>query len=130
MFSKSLKKIYYLNGGQPREAVKLSGFEFFGHSNKACFMFDYSNNIDSCSKAWMHEDELGRLRRDLFLKGAYVKSWGCHTGESMSRKWEDATGTRMIGAIGKTTFTNRIENQGGILNGIVPVLSGGRWTTG
>lgn len=118
----------YLNSG--RETTKLSGFEFFGHSNKACFMFDYSNNIDSCSKAWMHEDELTRLRRDLFVKGAYVKSWGCHTGESMSRKFEDATGTRMIGAIGKTTYTNRIENQGGILNGIVPVLSGGKWTTG
>ena len=120
----------YLNSGQPRETVKLSGFEFFGHSNKACFMFDYSNNIDSCSKAWMHEDELTKLRRDLFTRDAYVKSWGCHTGESMSRKFDDATGMRMIGAIGKTTYTNRIENRDGILNGIVPVLSGGRWTNG
>ncbi len=129
-FSKSAEVFNYLNGGQPREAVKLSGFEFFGHSNKACFMFDYSNNIDSCAKVWMHEDELTRLRRDLFVRNAYVKSWGCHTGESMSRKFEDATGTRMIGAIGKTTYTNRVENRDGILNGIIPVLSGGKWTNG
>ncbi len=120
----------YLNNGKPRGSVKLSGFEFFGHSNRACFMFDYSNEIDSCSKAWMHEDELTRLGRTLFISDAYVKSWGCHTGESMSQKWSSATGTRMIGAIGKTTYASRIENTDGILNGIVPTLSSsdGRWT--
>jgi hypothetical protein len=29
--------IDYLNHGQPRDQIKISGFEFFGHSNKACF---------------------------------------------------------------------------------------------
>src|SRR5690348_10012415 len=50
--------INYLNNGQPRDRVKISGFEYFGHSNKACFLFDYSNVIDSASKAWLHESEL------------------------------------------------------------------------
>ena len=129
-FNSGIEVINYLNGGKPRGSVKISGFEFYGHSNKACFMFDYSNDIDSSSKSWLHENDLQRLRRDLFAPNAMVKSWGCHTGESMSEKFYQATGTRMIGAEGKTTYASRIENQGGILNGIVPTLStpGARWT--
>ncbi len=129
-FNSGAEVINYLNAGKPRESVKISGFEFFGHSNKACFMFDYSNEVDSCSKVWLHEDELIRLRRNLFNSNPNVKSWGCHTGESMSQKFYAATGTKMIGAEGKTTYSSRIENQGGILNGIVPTLStaGGKWT--
>jgi hypothetical protein len=96
--------IDYLNHGQPRNQVKITGFEYFGHSNRACFMFDYSNVIDSACKAWLHENELGRIDRRDFVHSAYVKSWGCHTGESMSKKWYQATGTHMIGAIGKTQF--------------------------
>jgi hypothetical protein len=48
-----------------------------------------------------------------------VKSWGCHTGESMSKKWAAATGVKMIGAIGKTQY--RTEE--------LPFLSSnnGRW---
>jgi hypothetical protein len=94
----------YLNSGQPRNSVKVVGFEYFGHSNKACFMFDYSSNLDSASKSWLHEKDLVAINRHIFARGPYVKSWGCHTGESMSQKWYDATGTRMIGAIGKTQF--------------------------
>ena len=67
-------------------------------------MFDYSSNIDSACKSWLHEDELIQINRRDFARGAYVKSWGCHTGESMSKKWRAATGTHMIGAIGKTQF--------------------------
>ena len=128
-FNSGGEVINYLNGGKPRGSVPISGFEFFGHSNRACFMFDYSNEVDSSSKAWLQEDELTRINRGIFARGAYVKSWGCHTGESMSQKFYAATGTKMIGAEGKTTYASRIENQGGILNGIVPTLStaGGRW---
>jgi hypothetical protein len=96
--------IEYLNKGQPRNQVKITGFEYFGHSNRACFMFDYSNVIDSACKAWLHENELARIDRRDFAHSAYVRSWGCHTGESMSKKWYRATGTHMIGAIGKTQF--------------------------
>lgn len=103
-FDQTSELISYLNNGKPRSQVKISGFEYFGHSNKACFMFDYSNNIDSASKVWLHEKDLGQIKRGIFAKNALVKSWGCHTGESMSKKWGSATGVRMIGAIGKTQY--------------------------
>jgi hypothetical protein len=111
--------IDYLNQGLPRNQVKIIGFEFFGHSNKACFLFDYSNVVESASKAWMHESELKRIDRRAFARNAFVKSWGCHTGESMSKLWRDATGTRMWGAIGKTDYST----------GELPALSsvGGKW---
>jgi len=118
-FDKGTDVVDYLNQGQPRNRVKVASFEYFGHSNKACFMFDYSNEIDSGSKAWLHENELSRIRRGVFAPGATAKSWGCHTGESMSKKWRQATGIRMEGAIGKTQY----------LTHELPALSsvGGRW---
>lgn len=114
--------INYLNAGQPRAQVKVANFEFYGHSNRACFMFDYSNEIDSGSKSWLHEDELFKIKRGIFTKDAFVKSWGCHTGESMSKKWRAATGKKMIGAVGKTDYAY------GHTRGWVPALStGARW---
>ena len=95
-----LNLIYFQN----RERLKITGFEYFGHSNRACFMFDYSNNIDSACKSWLHDSELTKIRRGIFARGAYIKSWGCHTGEEMSKKWYGATGTHMIGAVGKTQY--------------------------
>jgi hypothetical protein len=103
-FKDGSEVINYLNSGQPRERLKVAGFEYFGHSNKACFMFDYSNNIDSACKSWLHESELHKINGRIFARGAYIQSWGCHTGEEMSAYWRKATGTRMIGAIGKTQF--------------------------
>jgi len=121
-FSDTTQLINYLNNGQPRSRVKIASFEFYGHSNKACFMFDYSNEIDSASKVWLHESELKRIHRGLFTRNAFVKSWGCHTGESMSKLWRRATGNRMIGAIGKTDYAQCPAN------GWVPQLSpGARW---
>ena len=96
--------INYLNLGQPRNKIRIAGFEYFGHSNRACFMFDYSNVLDSASKSWLHENDLYKIARGDFISGAYAKSWGCHTGEEMSKIWHNATGTHMIGAIGKTQF--------------------------
>lgn len=119
-FDKTDQLINYLNAG--RNQTKISGFEFYGHSNRACFMFDYSNEIDSASKVWLHENELKRLNRGIFTKNAFVKSWGCHTGESMSKAWRAATGKKMIGAIGKTDYAH------GHLRGWIPSLStGARW---
>jgi len=121
-FDRTDQLINYLNAGRDRSRIKIANFEFYGHSNRACFMFDYSNEIDSASKVWLHENELGRIRRGLFTRDAFVKSWGCHTGESMSKKWKSATGKRMIGAIGKTDYAY------GHLRGWVPALSrGSRW---
>ena len=117
--------INYLNNGQDRGRMKVVDFEYFGHSNRCCFMFDYSNNVDSASKFYLHEDQLQALHRNIFARNAFVKSWGCHTGESMSKKFYAATGTRMIGAIGRTDYSNRDE----ALNGVIPVLSSadGKW---
>lgn len=121
-FDRTQQLLDYLNHGQPRDRVKIANFEYYGHSNRACFMFDYSNEIDSASKVWLHENELGKIRRGIFAKDAFIKSWGCHTGESMSKKWRRATGHRMIGAIGKTDYAY------GHLRGWVPALSrGARW---
>jgi len=118
-FDRTAQLIDYLNNGQPRNRVKIASLEYFGHSNKACFMFDYSNNIDSASKVWLHENELKQIRRGIFARDAFVKSWGCHTGESMSKKWSAATGVKMIGAVGKTQYMTHE----------LPILStaGGRW---
>lgn len=103
-FSKGDEVINYLNNGQPRDTLKVADFEYFGHSNAKCFMFDYSSNIESACKSWLHEDELKKINGKAFARGAFVKSWGCHTGESMSKKWRAATGTPMWGVIGKTQY--------------------------
>jgi len=121
-FDQGQEVIDYLNSGKPRDCVKIANFEFYGHSNRACFMFDYSNEIDSGSKSWLHESELGRIHRGIFTRDAFIKCWGCHSGESMTKKWRRATGKKMIGAIGKTDYSN------GHLRNWVPGLSpGGRW---
>lgn len=119
-FDKADELINYLNAGQPRDQVKIVGFEFFGHSNKACWMFDYSSNMDSASKCWLHENDLTKLKRGIFARDAFVKSWGCHSGESMNKKFYSATGMRMWGATGKTQY----------MTDELPILStpGGRWT--
>ena len=118
-FDTTTELITYLNSGQPRNQVKIANLEYFGHSNKKCFMFDYSNNIDSASKCWLHENDLGRIQRGLFTKDAFVKSWGCHSGESFSKVWRSKTGVEMIGASGKTQYMDET----------LPILSstGGRW---
>lgn len=103
-FSNGTDVINYLNNGQPRDSVRVADFEYFGHSNRACFMFDYSSNIESACKSWLHEDELKKINGRVFARGAFAKSWGCHTGESMSKKWYAATGVPMWGVIGKTQY--------------------------
>jgi hypothetical protein len=117
----------YLNGGtqqHPRASWPIANLEYFGHSNRACFMFDYSNEVDSASKAWLHEKELDRIDRGAFAPRAFIKSWGCHTGESMSRLWRRATGQPMIGAIGTTDYSGSDDP------GWHPKLgcANGRWT--
>ena len=50
-FSSGKDIIRYLNSGRDRSRVKVANFEYFGHSNKYCFMFDYSNEVLGASKA-------------------------------------------------------------------------------
>ena len=109
--------ISYLNN---RGGRKMSGFEFYGHSNKYCFLFDYSNDILGVSSCYLHSADLGRLNRGLFTRDAIVHSYGCHTGEYMSRIWKKQTGVPMIGASGKTDFTAIKDNV------TLPTVNG-RW---
>ena len=103
-FGNGTDVINYLNTGQPRDSLKVVDFEYFGHSNRACFMFDYSSNIESACKSWLHQDELKKINGRVFARNAFIKSWGCHTGEEMSKKWLAATGVPMWGVIGKTQY--------------------------
>jgi hypothetical protein len=97
----------------------VASFDFFGHSNKHCFLLDYSAEIMGASKAWIHEKELTRIRRGIFARNAHCQSWGCHTGESMSAYWKRAIGHTMIGAKGKTDYRTLSEGK-------MPSISG-RW---
>jgi hypothetical protein len=103
-FNKTQEVIDYLNHGQPRDRVKIADFEYFGHSNRACWMFDYSAEMDSASKCWLHVNDFSKINRGIFARDVFVKSWGCHSGEEMTGKWRAATGTKMWGAIGKTQY--------------------------
>ena len=88
---------------RPRQSVET--YDYFGHSNKHAFLFDYGNEIMAASTAWLHEREIPRLNRSIFTKGAQCKSWGCHTGASMSQVWKRHLKTTLIGARGKTLYT-------------------------
>jgi hypothetical protein len=114
--------IRYINGGMSRWSTKISGFEYFGHSNKFSFMFDYSSDVYANSVCWLHQADLGRISGSAFAKNAYCKSWGCHTAESMSREWKRRTGVWMIGAQGKTDYSYMHER-----NWQVGLSSGSRW---
>jgi hypothetical protein len=102
---------------RPRGSIRT--FDFFGHSNRHAFMFDYGCEIMAVSNAWLHENELNRIKRAVFSRDAYCKSWGCHTGESMTQKWKSALGIPLEGAKGPTNYT--VVGQGRL-----PV-SNGRW---
>lgn len=89
--------------GRPRGSIQT--FDFFGHSNRYAFMFDYGNEIMAASASWLHERDLPRIKAAVFARNAYCKSWGCHTGESMSAVWKRATGAPLEGAKGPTDYT-------------------------
>ncbi len=103
--------INYLNRGQDRGKIKIGSFDYFGHSNKACFLFDYSNTIDTMSICWLHVKDLRKIDDDIFAHDAACKSWGCHSGEMYSQWWKSHFDVAMTGAIGKTDFAHGGEPQ-------------------
>jgi hypothetical protein len=119
-FNSQAELIAYLNKGLDRDKVKIADLDYFGHSNKACFLFDYSNTIDTMSIAWLHVKDLRKIDSDIFARDAVCKSWGCHSGEMYSKWWKSRFDVPMIGAIGKTDFAH----------GGLPQLSNsdGKWT--
>jgi hypothetical protein len=125
MFKTTDQLCDYLDRGADRGKNKIVSFDYFGHSNSDCMMFDYSNEVGSASKAWLHKNELrSKLRKGIFARNAHVQSWGCYQGESregpsMAALWHQATGAPMTSAIGKTQY---MMDQ-------LPILSSanGRW---
>jgi hypothetical protein len=80
-------------------------YDYFGHSNKYAFMFDYGSDIMAVSTSWLHERDIPRLKSSIFAPNAYCKSWGCHTGQSMTAVWKRHMGIPLEGANGKTLYT-------------------------
>jgi hypothetical protein len=124
-FNSTAQWAAYLND---RSSGKMSGFEYFGHSNKFCFLMDYSNDVSGASSCYVHEKYLSSLlRRGLFVSDAHVQSWGCNTGESMSQKWKSATGHAMLGAAKSGPGTNGKTDYRPIGDGRSMPSVSGKW---
>ena len=100
-----------------RPRASIESFDYFGHSNRHAFMLDYGNDIMAVSTAWLHERDLPRIKSSVFSKSAYCKSWGCHTGESMSKVWKSSVGIALEGARGPTLYND-------VGHGRLPVVRG------
>jgi len=110
----------FLQALNSRPHKSVESFDFFGHSNRYAFMFDYGNSIMAASTAWLHQNDLRNIKSSIFTRKATCKSWGCHTGESMSAVWKKATGVKLVGARGATSYVP-------VGRGILPVVKGS-WT--
>lgn len=95
----------YISQINSRPSRSVETYDYFGHSNKYSFMFDYSNEIMGACVSVLHERDIPRLRSNIFKRDAYCKSWGCHTGSSMSSVWKKSLGLPLEGARGKTVYT-------------------------
>lgn len=95
----------YINKINARPRRSVLTYDYFGHSNKYAFMFDYGSDIMAVSTSWLHERDIPRLKSSIFAPNAYCKSWGCHTGQSMSAAWKRHMGIPLEGANGKTLYT-------------------------
>lgn len=107
---RNVKLIWYSNGSGAIKAINkqpknsITTFDYFGHSNRWCFMLDYSCKISAASKCWIHEKEIYKIKKSSFKKHCISQSWGCYTGESMSQVWKRSIGHTLIGAHGKTDY--------------------------
>jgi hypothetical protein len=57
------------------------------------------------SVVFLHQNDLRLVKNKSFTVDAFCQSWGCHSGESFSRRWREAFGIPLIGAIGKTDYS-------------------------
>lgn len=115
------KLVWVSSGDQAIAAInrlrEITTFDYFGHSNRYCFMLDYGSSIMAVSQAWIHQDDLGKIKRRSFASNASCQSWGCHTGESMSAVWKRALGSTLVGAKGKTDYSSLSEGKMPAING-------------
>lgn len=99
---------------------KITAFYYFGHSTAHAFMLDYSSGIIAVSEQWIHEKDLAKkINRSAFDPNANCRSYGCYTGNSMSRYWFEAFGVPLWG----NTESTRYQPVG---NGCLPV-GAGQW---
>ena len=86
---------------------KISRLEYYGHSNKKCWMFDYSNRVDggAIEPLVVHVDDLENISGSSFTPNATCVSYGCHSGEEFSQRWRMIVGRPMVGAVGKTDYS-------------------------
>ncbi len=119
-FDTAAQLLNYLNAHPERVQHPVMSLDFFGHSNKVNWMFDYSNELDGASVVFLHTRDLAKLNKAIFHPQAEAHSWGCHSGEYYSEKFFERAGVKMWGAVGKTDYSG----------GGLPTLSsdGGRWT--
>ena len=100
------------SGGMSTSYLGFNGVEDLGGGLQARFALEAFHRTDTGAQ--------GRFNGDAFFaRNAFVKSWGCHSGESFSKKFASATGGKMIGAKGKTQYMDEE----------LPILStvGGYW---
>ena len=86
---------------------KIARLEYYGHSNKKCWMFDYSNRVDggAIEPLVVHVDDLENISGSSFTPNAMCVSYGCHSGEEFSQRWRMIVGRPMVGAVGKTDYS-------------------------
>jgi hypothetical protein len=92
--------------GSP-EHPRIARLEYYGHSNKKCWMFDYSNRVDggAIETQVVHVDDLENISGSSFTPNAICVSYGCHSGEEFSQRWRMIVGRPMVGAVGKTDYS-------------------------
>ncbi|MFT6242016.1 MAG: hypothetical protein ACI9NQ_000130 [Paracoccaceae bacterium] len=119
---RNAKLIWINTGSQAISAINahkdIITFDYFGHSNRFCFMLDYGSDVMAVSQCWIHERDLGKIRRRAFNKNALCQSWGCHTSQSMSAVWKRKIGHTLVGTKGKTNYE-------ALSFGRMPTASGG-----
>lgn len=105
-FVDSAEDVFKAINNAPRNRKdKITGFYYFGHSNPHAFMLDYSNYIMAASKAWIHEKDLAsKINKHIFAPDAECWSYGCYTGRSMSRYWQEAFGVGLWGNLESTRY--------------------------
>lgn len=116
-FSSREEFIRALNG-RPQQSIR--SFDYFGHSNRYTFMFEYGSEIIASSTAWLHQDDLRMIKPSIFRKDAICTSWGCHTGQSMSLEWKKALNIPLRGVKGPTNYVT-------VGQGLLP-MANGKWT--
>ena len=123
---RNVKLIWYNTGKQAISSINsqpkgsIVTFDYFGHSNRYCFLLDYSSKISAASKCWIHQQDIPKIRRAVFAKHPISQSWGCYTGQSMSSVWKAYLSHSLKGAVGKTDYS--VVGQGKM-----PTING-HWT--